>query len=95
MEALPKNRTELDTCTSLFLREIGEPKQDYLRMLVEEAFVLTEEVTVCSTCNWSANAILLTLSQLNSPKLAGFGRGVQLIRPESAFIPVNPRQRSS
>jgi hypothetical protein len=46
MEALPKDLAELDTCSSLFLRAIGEPKENCLRLLVEEAFVLPEEVTV-------------------------------------------------
>jgi hypothetical protein len=46
MEALPKDLAELDTCSSLFLREIGEPKQNYLRLLIEEAFALPQEVTV-------------------------------------------------
>jgi len=46
MEELARDLAELDTCSSLFLREIGEPKQNCLRLLLEEAFVLTEEVTV-------------------------------------------------
>jgi|ERR1035441_4218089 hypothetical protein len=46
MGAVPKNLAELDTCSSLFLREIAEPKQNCLRLLIEEAFVLPQEVTV-------------------------------------------------
>jgi hypothetical protein len=37
---------EIDTCYSLFLREITEPGENTLRLLLEEAFVLPEEVTV-------------------------------------------------
>jgi hypothetical protein len=46
METIPKNLAELDTCASLYLREIGEPAQNSLRLLVEEAFVMPQEVTV-------------------------------------------------
>lgn len=46
MESVPKDLAELDTCPSLYLREIGEPKQNCLRLLIEEALVMPEEVTV-------------------------------------------------
>jgi len=46
MESVPKDLAKLDACSSLFLREIGEPRQNCLRLLIEEAFVLPEEVTV-------------------------------------------------
>jgi hypothetical protein len=37
---------EIDSCYSLFLREITEPSENSLRLLLEEAFVLPEEATV-------------------------------------------------
>jgi hypothetical protein len=37
---------EIDSCHSLFLREITEPRENSLRLLMEEAFVLAKEVTV-------------------------------------------------
>jgi len=46
MESLSKDLAELDTCGSLYLREIGETKQNCLRLLIEEAFVMPEEVSV-------------------------------------------------
>ena len=46
MEAVPKDFAELDTCASLYLRDIEEPSQNSLRLLVEEAFVMPEEVSV-------------------------------------------------
>lgn len=46
MEFIPKDLAELDTCSSLFLREIGEPNQNSLRLLIEEAMVMPDEVTV-------------------------------------------------
>jgi hypothetical protein len=46
MGAVPKDLAELDTCSGLFLREIAEPRQNCLRLLVEEASVMPEEVTV-------------------------------------------------
>jgi len=46
MDWVPKAFAKLDACSSLFLREIGEPRQNCLRLLIEEAFVLHEEVTV-------------------------------------------------
>lgn len=46
MESVSKDLAELDTCASLYLREIGEPRQNYLRLLIEEAFVMPEEVDV-------------------------------------------------
>lgn len=41
-----KGFAEIDSCYSLFLREISEPKENSLRLLLEEAFVLPEEVTI-------------------------------------------------
>jgi hypothetical protein len=46
MESIPKDLAELDTCSSLLLREIGEPNQNSLRLLIEEAMVMPDEVTV-------------------------------------------------
>ncbi len=46
MESVPKNLAELDTCSSLLLREIGEPNQNCLRLLIEEAIVMPDEVSV-------------------------------------------------
>jgi hypothetical protein len=46
MESVPKDLAEPDTCASLYLREIGETKQNCLRLLIEEAFVMPEEVSV-------------------------------------------------
>lgn len=46
METLPKDLAELDTCASLYLREISEPSQNRLRLLIEEALVMPQEVTV-------------------------------------------------
>jgi hypothetical protein len=46
MEAIPKELAELDTCASLYLREISEPKQNRLRLLIEEAEVMPEEVAI-------------------------------------------------
>lgn len=37
---------EIDSCYSLFLREITEPSENALRLPLEEAFVLPEERTV-------------------------------------------------
>jgi hypothetical protein len=46
MEAILKELAELDTCASLYLREISEPMQNSLRLLIEEAEVLPEEVAI-------------------------------------------------
>jgi hypothetical protein len=46
MEAVPKELAELDACASLCLREISEPRQNSLRLLIEEAEVMPEEVAV-------------------------------------------------
>src|ERR1700683_1663735 len=46
MGALPKDFAELDTCPSLCLRGIAEPAQNTVRLLIEEAFVMPDEVTV-------------------------------------------------
>ena len=46
MKTIPKQLAELDTCASLFLREISEPRQNSLRLLIEEAQVMPEEVTI-------------------------------------------------
>jgi hypothetical protein len=46
MTVKPKGFAEIDSCSTLFLREIGEPQQNSLRLLIEEAFVLPGEVTV-------------------------------------------------
>jgi hypothetical protein len=46
MEAIPKELAELDTCVSLYLREISEPRQNSLRLLIEEAEVMPEEVAI-------------------------------------------------
>ncbi len=46
METLPKDFAELDACASLYLREISEPAQNRLRLLIEEALVMPEEVAV-------------------------------------------------
>jgi len=46
METLPNDLAELDTCASLYLREIAEPAQNKLRLLIEEALVMPEEATV-------------------------------------------------
>ncbi|MFZ0814456.1 MAG: hypothetical protein WAM78_02995 [Candidatus Sulfotelmatobacter sp.] len=46
MEAVPKELAELDTCASLYLREISEPRQNSLRLLIEEAEVMPEEVAI-------------------------------------------------
>jgi hypothetical protein len=46
METLPKNLAELDTCASLYLRDIAEPQQNNLRLRIEEASVMPEEVSV-------------------------------------------------
>jgi hypothetical protein len=43
---VPKDFAEIDSCHSLFLREITEPRESSLRLVLEEAFVLPEEVTV-------------------------------------------------
>jgi hypothetical protein len=45
MEAVPNELAELDACASLYLRNISEPAQNSLRLLIEEAFVMPEEVT--------------------------------------------------
>jgi hypothetical protein len=37
---------EIDSCHCLFLREITLPKENALRLLLEEAFVMRDEVTV-------------------------------------------------
>ena len=36
MEAVFEDLAEIDTCASLYLREISEPKQNVLRLLIEE-----------------------------------------------------------
>jgi len=46
MEAVPKELAELDACASLYLREISEPRQNSLRLLIEEAEVTPEEVAI-------------------------------------------------
>jgi|HubBroStandDraft_4_1064222.scaffolds.fasta_scaffold289344_1 hypothetical protein len=46
METVPKELAELDECASLYLREISEPKQNSLRLLIEEAEVMPEEVAI-------------------------------------------------
>jgi hypothetical protein len=46
METIPKDLAELDTCASLYLREISEPSQNRLRLLLEEAEVMPEEVAI-------------------------------------------------
>jgi hypothetical protein len=46
MEPASSEFAEIDSCYSLFLREISEPKENSLRLLLEEAFVLPEEVTI-------------------------------------------------
>jgi hypothetical protein len=46
METIPKDLAELDACASLYLREIAEPAQNSLRLLIVEAFAMPEEVTV-------------------------------------------------
>jgi len=46
MTAVPENFAEIDSCYSLLVREITEPKENSLRLMIEEAFVLPEEVTV-------------------------------------------------
>lgn len=42
----PKTWHEIDSCHSLFLREATEPNENSLRLIVEEAGVLPEEVVV-------------------------------------------------
>ena len=46
MEASLKELAEIDTCASLYLREISEPRQNSLRLLIEEAEVMPEEVAI-------------------------------------------------
>jgi len=46
MSGIPKEFTEIDSCHCLFLREITEPRENALRLVLEEAFVLPEEGTV-------------------------------------------------
>jgi hypothetical protein len=46
MTAIPNGFVEVDSCYCLFLREITEPQEGSLRVVLEEAFVLAEEVTV-------------------------------------------------
>lgn len=46
MEPGPSEFAEIDSCYSLLLREITEPSENALRLLLEEAFVLPREVTV-------------------------------------------------
>jgi hypothetical protein len=46
MAPVPQDFTEIDSCHSLFLREITEPRENSLRLVLEEAFVLPEEITV-------------------------------------------------
>jgi len=46
MDAMPKNLAELDTCASLYLRDIAEPEQNNLRLRIEEAIVMPDEITV-------------------------------------------------
>jgi len=46
MEAVPKELAELDACASLYLREISEPRQNSLCLLIEEAEVMPEEVAI-------------------------------------------------
>ena len=41
-----KTRPEIDSCHSLFLREATEPIQNSLRLIIEEAIVLPEEVPI-------------------------------------------------
>jgi hypothetical protein len=46
MATFAKGFAEIDSCHSLFVREITEPRENSLRLMIEEAFVLPEEVTV-------------------------------------------------
>jgi hypothetical protein len=46
MERTSKEFVEIDSCYSLFLRDITEPRENSLRLVLEEAFVLPEEATV-------------------------------------------------
>lgn len=46
MESVPRELAELDTCASFYLREIGETAQNCLRLLIEEAFVMPDVVSV-------------------------------------------------
>lgn len=46
MEAISKEFAELDTCASLFVREISEPSRNSLRLLIEEAEVMPAEVAI-------------------------------------------------
>jgi hypothetical protein len=46
MGALPKELAELDTCASLYLRDIAEPEQNNLRLRILEAIVMPQETTV-------------------------------------------------
>jgi len=46
METIPKDLAELDTCASIYLRETSEPSQNSLRVLLEEAEVMPEEVAI-------------------------------------------------
>jgi hypothetical protein len=46
MTAVPEGFVEIDSCYSLLVREITEPRENSLRLMIEEAFLLPEEVTV-------------------------------------------------
>jgi hypothetical protein len=46
MATLAREFGEIDSCHSLFVREIAEPRENSLRLTVGEAFVLPGEVTV-------------------------------------------------
>jgi hypothetical protein len=46
MVTVARELAEIDSCHSLFVREIAEPSENSLRLMVEEAFVLPAEVTV-------------------------------------------------
>jgi hypothetical protein len=46
MASVSEDFVEIDSCYSLFLREITEPGENSLRLIIEEAFVLPEKVTV-------------------------------------------------
>jgi hypothetical protein len=46
MPTVPEDFAEIDSCYSLFLREISEPRANSLLLLIEEASVLPEEIAV-------------------------------------------------
>jgi hypothetical protein len=46
MESVPDEFAEIDSCNSLLLRDIGEPSENSLRVLLEETFVMSEETTI-------------------------------------------------